>query len=197
MKLLHDPSRRQFSTSLLGFALGAPALVQAQETNPDFWALLRQGGNVLLMRHAQTVPGIGDPPNFKLGDCSTQRNLNEVGREQSRRVAAAFQRENIAPDDVRSSAWCRCVDTADLAFGRHTVWSPINSFFQRSGREPQTLEVLQALKTFKAPRNLVLVTHQVSISALTGSFVAMGEILLTRPGQLTDGRLRVLARQSF
>jgi broad specificity phosphatase PhoE len=197
MKLLHDPSRRQFSTSLLGFALGAPALVQAQETNPDFWALLRQGGNVLLMRHAQTVPGIGDPPNFKLGDCSTQRNLNEVGREQSRRVAAAFQRENIAPDDVRSSAWCRCVDTADLAFGRHTVWSPINSFFQRSGREPQTLEVLQALKTFKAPRNLVLVTHQVNISALTGSFVAMGEILLTRPGQLTDGRLRVLARQSF
>jgi broad specificity phosphatase PhoE len=197
MKLLHDPSRRQFSTSLLGFALGAPALVQAQETNPDFWALLRQGGNVLLMRHAQTVPGIGDPPNFKLGDCSTQRNLNEVGREQSRRVAAAFQRENIAPDDVRSSAWCRCVDTADLAFGRHTVWSPINSFFQRDGREPQTLEVLQALKTFKAPRNLVLVTHQVNISALTGSFVAMGEILLTRPGQLTDGRLRVLARQSF
>jgi broad specificity phosphatase PhoE len=197
MKPLPDPTRRQFSASLLGLALGAPALVQAQETNPDFWALLRQGGNVLLMRHAQTVPGIGDPPNFKLGDCSTQRNLNEVGREQSRRVAAAFQRENIAPDDVRSSAWCRCVDTADLAFGRHTVWSPINSFFQRSGREPQTLEVLQALKTFKAPRNLVLVTHQVNISALTGSFVAMGEILLTRPGQLTDGRLRVLARQSF
>lgn len=197
MKLLPDPSRRQFSASLIGFALGAPALVQAQETNPDFWALLRQGGNVLLMRHAQTVPGIGDPPNFKLGDCSTQRNLNEVGREQSRRVAAAFQRENIAPDEVRSSAWCRCVETAELAFGRHTVWSPINSFFQQSGREPQTLDVLQALQTFKAPRNLVLVTHQVNISALTGSFVAMGEMLLTRPGQMIDGRLRVLARQTF
>lgn len=191
--------RRRFTSSLLGLALGAPLIGRAQSTTEpaDFWTLLRLGGNVLLMRHAQTEPGIGDPTNFRIGDCSTQRNLNDVGREQSKRVAAAFQRENIALDDVRSSAWCRCVDTADLAFGRHTVWSPINSFFQRSGREPQTLEVLQALKTFKAPRNLVLVTHQVNISALTGSFVAMGEILLTRPGQLTDGRLRVLARQSF
>jgi broad specificity phosphatase PhoE len=197
MKPLPDPTRRQFSASLLGLALGAPALVQAQETNPDFWALLRQGGNVLLMRHAQTEPDIGDPPNFKLGDCSTQRNLNEIGREQSRRVAAAFQREKVAPDEVRSSAWCRCVDTAELAFGRHTVWSPINSFFQQSGREPQTLDVLQALKTFKAPRNVVLVTHQVNISALTGSFTAMSEMLLTRPAQMTDGRLRVLARQTF
>jgi broad specificity phosphatase PhoE len=191
--------RRRFTSSLLGLALGAPLIGRAQSTTEpaDFWTLLRLGGNVLLMRHAQTEPGIGDPTNFHIGDCSTQRNLNDVGREQSKRVAAAFQRENIALDDVRSSAWCRCVDTADLAFGRHTVWSPINSFFQQSGREPQTLEVLQALKTFKAPRNLALVTHQVNISALTGSFVAMGEMLLTRPGQMSDGRLRVLARQSF
>ncbi|MFT7402744.1 MAG: broad specificity phosphatase PhoE [Hydrogenophaga sp.] len=191
--------RRRFTSSLLGLALGAPLLGRAQSTTEpaDFWSLLRQGGNVLLMRHAQTESGIGDPPNFKLGDCSTQRNLSETGREQSRRVAAAFQREKVAPDEVRSSAWCRCVDTAELAFGRHTVWSPINSFFQQSGRETQTLEVLQALTSFKAPSNLVLVTHQVNISALTGSFVAMGEMLLTRPAQLTDGRLRVLARQTF
>ena len=191
--------RRRFTSSLLGLALGAPLLARAQ-SNPDaadFWAQLRQGGNVLLMRHAQTESGIGDPPNFRIGDCSTQRNLNDVGREQSRRVAAAFQREKIVLDEVRSSAWCRCVDTAELAFGRHTVWSPINSFFQQDGRETQTREVLQALQGFKAPRNLVLVTHQVNISALTGSFVAMGEMLLTRPGQMSEGRLRVLARQSF
>ena len=191
--------RRRFTSSLLGLALGAPLLGRAQSTGEqaDFWALLRQGGNVLLMRHAQTESGIGDPPNFKLGDCSTQRNLNDAGREQSRRVAAAFQREKIVLDEVRSSAWCRCVDTAELAFGRHTVWSPINSFFQQSGRDTQTLDVLQALKTFKAPSNLVLVTHQVNISALTGSFTAMGEMLLTRPTQMIDGRLRVLARQTF
>jgi broad specificity phosphatase PhoE len=192
-------NRRHVTTSLIGFALGAPLLARAQAAtgDGDFWTLLRQGGNVLLMRHAQTESGIGDPPNFRLGDCSTQRNLNDVGREQSRRVAAAFQREKIVIDDVRSSAWCRCVDTAELAFGRHTVWSPINSFFQQSGGDAQTREVLQALQGVKAPRNLVLVTHQVNISALTGSFTAMGEMLLTRPGQTADGRLRVLARQAF
>ena len=196
---MRQTPRRRFTSSLLGLALGAPLLARAQSTTEaaDFWTLLRQGGNVLLMRHAQTESGIGDPPNFRIGDCSTQRNLNDVGREQSRRVAAAFQREKIVLDEVRSSAWCRCVDTAELAFGRHTVWSPINSFFQQNGRETQTAEVLRALKSFKAPRNLVLVTHQVNISALTGGFVAMGEILLTRPGQMADGRLRVLARQSF
>jgi len=191
--------RRRFNSSLLGLALGAPLLGRAQSATgqADFWNLLRQGGNVLLMRHAQTEPGIGDPSNFRMGDCSTQRNLNETGREQSQRVAAAFQREKIAVDEVRSSAWCRCVDTAELAFGRHTVWPPLNSFFQQDGGKAQTRAVLQALQTFQAPRNLVLVTHQVNISALTGSFVGMGEMLLTRPGQLADGRLRVLARHSF
>lgn len=191
--------RRRFTSSLLGLTLGAPLLARARSTTEpaDFWGQLRQGGNVLLMRHAQTEPGIGDPPNFRIGDCSTQRNLNDVGREQSRRVAATFQREKIVLDEVRSSAWCRCVDTAELAFGRHTVWSPINSFFQQGGRETQTQSVLQALRSHKAPRNLVLVTHQVNISALTGSFVAMGEMLLTRPGEMAEGRLRVLARQSF
>ena len=191
--------RRRFTASLLGLALGTPLLARAQRTGDpaDFWALLRQGGNVLLMRHAQTEPGTGDPPNFRLGDCSTQRNLSDAGREQARRIAAAFQREKIALDEVRSSAWCRCVDTAELAFGRHTVWSPINSFFQQDGRETQTREVLQTLRSHQAPRNLVLVTHQVNISALTGSFVAMGEMLLTRPGLMSEGRLRLLARQSF
>lgn len=191
--------RRRFTVSLLCLTLGAPLLGRAQSTpaQGDFWALLRQGGNVLLMRHAQTESGIGDPPNFRIGDCSTQRNLNEVGREQSRRVARAFQRENIVPDEVRSSAWCRCVDTAELAFGHHSVWSPINSFFQQDGAEQQTREVMKALQGFQAPRNWVLVTHQVNISALTGSFTGMGEMLLTRPGQLVDGRLRVLARQGF
>jgi broad specificity phosphatase PhoE len=191
--------RRRFTASLLGLALGTPLLARAQRTGDpaDFWALLRQGGNVLLMRHAQTEPGTGDPPNFRLGDCSTQRNLSDAGREQARRIAAAFQREKIALDEVRSSAWCRCVDTAELAFGRHTVWPPINSFFRQGDSEQQTREVLQALQAFTAPRNLVLVTHQVNISALTGEFTRMGEMLLTRPGQRVGGLLQVLARQTF
>ena len=193
-------SRRQFQTAaLLGITMGTPVLSLAQSsgTPADFWTLLREGGNLLLMRHAQTDPGIGDPPEFQLGQCSTQRNLSSAGREQAKRVAAAFQREGVVPDEVRSSAWCRCVDTAELAFGRHTVWTPINSFFQQSGGERQTREALQTLQQHRAPRNLVLVTHQVNISALTGEFTAMGEILLARPGKTATAQLKVLARQTF
>lgn len=180
-------------------ALGATgrAHAQSQPASADFWALMREGGNLLLMRHAQTDPGIGDPPNFRLGDCTTQRNLSEAGREQAKRAGAAFQREGVTPDEVRSSAWCRCVDTAQLAFARHTAWSPLNSLFQQSGGERQTQEAVQALRQHQAPRNLVLVTHQVNISALTGTFTAMGEMLLVRPGTATDGQFKVLARQTF
>lgn len=183
--------------TLLIAGAALPAMTHpALSADDDAVKALQAGGCVVALRHA-LAPGTFDPPEFRIGDCSTQRNLNDVGREQSRRVAAAFQREKIVLDEVRSSAWCRCVDTAELAFGRHTVWSPINSFFQQDGRETQTRAVLQALQDVKAPRNLVLVTHQVNISALTGSFVSMGEMLLTRPGQMSEGRLRVLARQSF
>ncbi len=190
-------NRREFAlttaASLGGTAL--PALAQA----PGFWTLLREGGCVVLMRHAQTDPGVGDPPNFKLGDCSTQRNLSEAGREQARRVGAAFLRERVKLDQVRSSAWCRCVDTAMLAFKQNTVWSPINSFFGAGGQDEQTRAVLAAVQGWQAPRNLMLVTHQVNVTALTGEFLSMGEVVVTRPGaQGTDAtRLRVLARQTF
>lgn len=190
-------NRREFAltttASLGGIAL--PARAQA----PGFWDLLREGGCVVLMRHAQTDPGVGDPPNFKLGDCSTQRNLSEAGREQARRVGAAFLSERVKLDQVRSSAWCRCVDTAMLAFKQNTVWPPINSFFGAGGQDEQTRAVLAAVQGWQAPRNLMLVTHQVNVTALTGEFLAMGEVVVTRPGaQGTDAtRLRVLARQTF
>lgn len=194
------PPRRLFIRASLAL-VGTGAFLGragAQSAPPgDFWALLREGGYVLLMRHALTDPGVGDPANFRIGDCSTQRNLSEAGREQSRRVAAAFAREGIRIDDVRSSAWCRCVDTAELAFGKHVVWSPINSFFGRGGvGDNQTREVIATLKDFKGPANMALVTHQVNITALTGGFVSMGEMLLTRPDPANPQRLRVLARHS-
>jgi broad specificity phosphatase PhoE len=190
-------NRREFAltTTLSLGGITQPARAQA----PGFWELLREGGCVVLMRHAQTDPGVGDPPNFKLGDCSTQRNLSEAGREQARRVGAAFLRERVKLDQVRSSAWCRCVDTAMLAFKQNTVWPPINSFFGTSGQDEQTRTVLAAVQGWQAPRNLMLVTHQVNVTALTGEFLAMGEVFVTRPGMQdkTASRLRVLARQTF
>lgn len=184
-------TRRQ--TLLLATAMAA-GLARAQ-TDAPFWRLLREGGCTVLMRHSQTEPGIGDPPNFALGQCSTQRNLSAEGREQARRVGDAFRREKITLASVRSSAWCRCVDTAQLAFGQHTVWPPINSFFQGQGNsDQQTRDVLAAVASLRAPSNWVLVTHQVNISALTGEGVAMGELFATRPDPASPARLKVLAR---
>jgi len=172
--------------------LAAPGLALATTEADRFWTLLREGGSIVLMRHALTVPGVGDPPEFRLGDCSTQRNLSEAGRAQSRQVGRSFTEASVFVSDVRSSAWCRCTETAELAFGRHRVWAPLNSFFARDGRVQQTRAVLQALQGHQAPDQLVLVTHQVNISALTGQTPAMGELFLTRPaGQET---LSVLAR---
>ncbi len=185
-------SRRQWLALAAGTAAG---LSHAQTTDP-FWRLLREGGCVVLMRHAQTEPGLGDPPGFTLGQCRTQRNLSAAGREQARRVGEAFRREDVAIASVRSSAWCRCVDTAQLAFGRHALWPALNSFFQGQGDgEVQTHEVLRTVAALRAPVNWVLVTHQVNISARTGEYPAMGELFATRPDAATPGRLRVLARQ--
>lgn len=159
----------------------------------DFWRQLRAGGCVVLMRHAATEPGTGDPPGFRLDDCRTQRNLSDDGRAQARRIGQAFAAQGIAPPTVRSSAWCRCTDTARLAFGPHTVWPALNSFFQGDAGPAQTREVLQTLTRHRAPGNLVLVTHQVNISALTGEYPAMGELFLARPPTAAE-TLKVLAR---
>ncbi len=188
------PNRRQALLLAAGAACG---LARAQSGPGGFWSLLRQGGCVVLMRHAQTEPGVGDPPGFTLGRCETQRNLSAAGRAQSGRVGEAFRREDIAIAAVRSSAWCRCTDTARLAFGRYTVWPAINSFFQGQG-DPgqQTREVLETVGALRAPVNWVLVTHQVNITALTGENLAMGELLLTRADPATPGRLKLLARHT-
>lgn len=194
MSSLQTPwTRRRFAQHSLLTLMGVAAWPASARSTGDFWALLREGGCVLLMRHAQTVPGIGDPPAFKLGDCTTQRNLSEDGREQARRLGLAFAREGVRLDEVRSSAWCRCTDTAQLAFGRYSVWPAINSFFRDDTGPEQTRAVLQAVASVRAPANWMLVTHQVNISALTGEFPAMGEVFLTRP-QPAGQRLPVLAR---
>ncbi len=191
--------RRQATQALLGLIWASAWNVRAQSadqgTSDSFWALLRQGGVIVLMRHAQTVAGTGDPPGFRLDRCDTQRNLSDAGRAQATRIGQAFRAAEVRVDEVRSSAWCRCVDTAELAFGRHTVWAPINSFFQQGDRERQTAEALQALRSRRATGNLVLVTHQVNITALTGVYPAMGEVILARVDPASAAGLAVLARR--
>ena len=149
-------------------------------------------GNIVLFRHAN-APGIGDPENFKLGDCSTQRNLDEAGRQQSKRVGEQFRDRKIAVGRVLTSQWCRTRDTAQLAFPGLPVEAPaFNSFFEdRSTSAAQTAEALQILTRWRGPGVLVVVTHQVNITALTDVFPSSGEGVVVKPVGQT---LQVLGR---
>jgi len=137
---------------------------------------------VLLVQHASTDPGVGDPPGFQLDDCTTQRNLSPVGREEARRIGAAFRARGIPIGRVLSSQWCRCLETARLAFGSVEPWPPLNSFFDDRSREPEQTQAVRAVAGERpAAGNLVLVTHGVNISALTGVLPAPGETAILTP----------------
>jgi broad specificity phosphatase PhoE len=176
---------------LCALAWAWPAPGAAAET--ALWQALRSGGLVLMLRHAETDPGIGDPPDFRLGDCATQRNLSAAGRAQSQRLGQRLKQQGVKVDAVYSSRWCRCLDTARLAFGRVQALPALDSFFSEPQRaQAQTAELRRQLAGFKGPGNLVLVTHQVNITALTGIHPAMGEtVVLQRAG---DGALEVIGR---
>lgn len=151
---------------------------------------LQQGGLVVLIRHTATEPGLGDPPDFRLDDCSTQRNLSDAGRAQARQLGAWFVAQDIPVGEVRTSQWCRCVDTAQLAFGgRHSItpWTAINSFFGNRGTEPEATRTALASLATPVEGNRVWVTHQVNITALTGVFPSMGEMVIARPVKRAGG----------
>jgi broad specificity phosphatase PhoE len=175
---------------LLAVPLLWPSAAGADEA---LWALLRGGGQVVLMRHATTTPGVGDPPGFRLGDCPTQRNLTDAGRDEARRVGAAFRDRGVPVGRVLSSRWCRCLETAQLAFGRVEPWDSLDSVFEDRHREPErTRAVRQAVSTRPADGNLVLVTHGANIVPLTGVNPAPGEFLVLTPEP--GGRFRVAGR---
>jgi phosphohistidine phosphatase SixA len=147
------------------------------------WQDLKRGGSVALLRHAR-APGTGDPPGFRIDDCSTQRNLLEEGREQSRAIGRAFAERIITVERVLSSRWCRALETARLAFGAAVEPSPpLDSFFSnQTDRDTQTRAVRRMVETWPSDRGvLVLVTHQVNITALTGVFPSEGEVLVLKP----------------
>ena len=199
-------ARRRAVVAWLG-GLSAPTLPWAQpaaQAPPSPVDALRAGGVAVLLRHATTTPGIGDPPGFRPGDCATQRNLSDEGRAQARRIGAWFARHRLAPAAVRSSAWCRCIDTARLAFGRDEPWTALDSFFgtpDAAAERGQTQSIDAALRALPAGRFEVWVTHQVNVTAATGAFLGMGEGLLVRAagagGEAPPARPAVLARLSF
>lgn len=152
------------------------------------WDALDTPGAFAIMRHA-LAPGTGDPANFEVTDCGTQRNLDQRGRDQASRIGAAFRDRGHAFDVVLTSQWCRCRDTAKLLNVGPVQEAPaFNSFFRDfSTRERQTAEALTLLAD-RTDRPFI-VTHQVNISALTGRTTRSGEVLIVRHA---DDRLEVL-----
>jgi broad specificity phosphatase PhoE len=168
----------------------------ARGTTSDeaLWTALRAGGLALLLRHAATEPGVGDPPGYRLGDCATQRNLSAEGRAQARRIGRTLAERGVAISEVLSSRWCRCLDTAKLAFPALPVeeFAALDSFFERREDEKErTAAALARIAAIAAPANVVLVTHQVNIVALTGEAARVGEVFVVRP---SSPSLKVVGR---
>lgn len=191
-------TRRDFSLGIVALASVHPAHAQAANPSSEqaLWIDLRKGGYVLLIRHAD-APGTFDPPGFQLGVCSTQRNLSEEGRAQSKRLGELIRAKNVPVDQVFSSEWCRCIDTATLAFGADKVqtWSAISS--PTGGDDKQQRANLEAVRQrisrASLKTNMVLVTHMFNIQDITGGGAAQGEIVVLRS---QDKQMRVVGRIS-
>ena len=142
---------------------------------------LNKGGNLIFIRHAY-APGGGDPENFIISDCSTQRNLNEDGKNQSKRIGQFFIENDILIDKVLSSEWCRCKDTAQIAFTNFETKNFLNSFFSAqfaSNKNQQIRDLKKYIKNWQSDKNLVLITHYVLISEILNYTSSSGEIIIS------------------
>ena len=149
--------------------------------NDNLISSLQEGKKIIFIRHA-LAPGNGDPENFILEDCSTQRNLNERGREQSKNIGNFFRNKNISIDKVLSSEWCRCKDTARLAFDNFETFDALNSFYDERfamNRSYQLKNLKVFINKWNSDSNLIIVTHYVVISALLNRGTSSGEMIVT------------------
>jgi phosphohistidine phosphatase SixA len=180
---------------LVSLILACLALaVPARADQATAWQALREGA-VALVRHA-IAPGTGDPAGMRLDDCATQRNLDGAGQAQARRMGERFRANGVTPGAVLTSRWCRARETAALAFpGQGRDAPAFDSFFgRRELAEAQTARALGELNAWAGPGPLVIVSHQVNITALTGVFPASGEAIVVRQD---GGRLTVVGRLTF
>ena len=142
---------------------------------------LEDGGKLIFIRHAY-APGNGDPAGFNLNDCSTQRNLSDDGRKQAQRIGEFFTKNKIEIDKVLSSEWCRCKETAKIAFKNYSTNSFLNSFYSAKfskNKDKQVVAFNNYLKNLESKKNLILVTHYVFISEVLNYGPSSGEIVVS------------------
>ena len=149
--------------------------------NENIVEILKKEGNIIFIRHA-IAPGNGDPPNFNILDCSTQRNLSKDGELQALKIGKFFEKNDIKITKVLSSEWCRCKDTAKIAFGNYETQNFLNSFYDdrfSDNKNKQILDFQKFIKNWDYSGNLVLVTHYVVISEILDLATNSGEIVIT------------------
>ena len=142
---------------------------------------LKAGGNLIFIRHAY-APGGGDPENFNIYDCSTQRNLDNKGIQQAKKIGNFFKSNNISIENVYSSEWCRCKDTANYAFSKFKTFDALNSFYDEKfqiNKDKQITDLKIYIKNWNGNKNLVFITHYVVISELFNQGAASGEIIIS------------------
>ena len=142
---------------------------------------LNEGGNLIFIRHAY-APGSGDPDNFNLSDCSTQRNLSKDGRKQAQYIGEFFDENKITIYKVLSSEWCRCKETAKIAFKSFSTKSFLNSFYSakfEKNKDKQVKELLKYVKDFESKKNIIFVTHYVLIAEVLNYAPSSGEIVVS------------------
>ncbi|MFO1313783.1 MAG: histidine phosphatase family protein [Burkholderiales bacterium] len=170
-----------FARFLIAAFLALHALVASADE--ALWALLAKGGQIVLIRHGLTTPGVGDPLGFKVGDCATQRNLVEEGRREASRLGEALRARKVPVAGVRSSPWCRCIETARIAFGAEPVVDDMlaNLFDDASRRDQQVAAFRKLVARAPGNGNLFLVTHGSTTAAFTGINQRTAEMVIVTP----------------
>ena len=174
-------------------SLVTPTALMAEDAK-EAWEALATGGRVALIRHGNAPPGFGgDPPGFQLDDCTTQRNLDDKGRAQSRALGEALRTQGVRVDRIISSPVCRCVDTATLMAVGHvdSSWALLPD---RDAARPRLREVKALISSWRGPGTLVLVTHGFTIEALIGFLPEQAEIIVLRPTPGVEPGAHVVGR---
>ena len=169
-------TKKNLFIKILFFILILYSHISNSEINKE---LKEINANIIFLRHS-IAPGFGDPEHFNLNNCSTQRNLNAEGILQSKNIGAYFKSNNIRFSEVLSSEWCRCKDTVrEMKIGKWKTFSGLNSFFQGYSNKDEVLKKLnKKLSSTKNDELVLMVTHQVVISSITGIAPPSGGIVI-------------------
>ena len=180
-----------FKKFFISFLILLSLFLNKALANSEILNSLKEGNKIVFIRHA-IAPGNGDPENFVISDCSTQRNLSKKGVEQSKKIGNFFRKNKIKIDAVLSSEWCRCKDTAFYAFENFITFDALNSFYNpkfSKNEELQIVNLKKLIESWESDKNLILITHFVVISSLLKTSSSSGEIIVVNKELEILGRM--------